>query len=176
MWACCCESCRTRCTFVPVSDMNKDIEKYLLTKQEINGAYPHENVRIGCMLRGTYLPCEILNKTSNGNSTEYEVSIRKWNGEGEDHEDYMNNYGWSFPDDNVVGVKMHSADIKFFVGPYSSDQYMKGAFRHHIGVPNDLWPVQWMNLHRSNKPKKGDMWRRKRRRKERSENCEPSIH
>lgn len=72
--------------FKPVSDMNLNVEKYLLTKKEIeNGAsYPHKNVRIGCYVSGAHLPCEILQKeTRSRNSTEYLVSIRKWDHEGE---------------------------------------------------------------------------------------------
>ena len=45
---------------------------------------------------------------------------------------------------------MSSEKIKFFAGPFSSDAYMEGTFRHHIGVPNRLWPKQWMNLKRPN--------------------------
>ena len=45
---------------------------------------------------------------------------------------------------------MSSEKIKFFAGPFSSDAYMGGTFRHPIGVPNRLWPKQWMNLKRPN--------------------------
>jgi len=45
---------------------------------------------------------------------------------------------------------MPSDKIKFFAGPFSSDAYMGGTFRHPIGVPNRLWPKQWMNLKRPN--------------------------
>ena len=36
--------------------------------------------------------------------------------------------------------------ISFAMKPYSSDQHLPGAFRHHIGVHDDLWPEQWKDL------------------------------
>ena len=141
-------------SFVPVSDMNLNVEKYLLTKEEIeNGStYPHKHVRIGCNIKGAYFPCLILQKENRvHNSTEYLVSVRKWSHEGETELDHFNDFTWPFNNDNkTVRVKLPSDEIKFFAGSFSSDQHMEGAFRHHIGVPNYLWPKQWMNLKRPN--------------------------
>lgn len=33
--------------------------------------------------------------------------------------------------------------IMFFHGPYKSDQHLPNAFRHHIGLPDDLIPDHW---------------------------------
>ena len=33
--------------------------------------------------------------------------------------------------------------IKFFHGPYKSDQHLPSAFRHHVGLPDDLVPDHW---------------------------------
>ena len=33
--------------------------------------------------------------------------------------------------------------IKFFHGPYKSDQHLPNAFRHHVGLPDDLIPDHW---------------------------------
>ena len=132
--------------------MNLNVEKYLLTKKEIeNGAtYPHKNVRIGCYVSGAHLPCEILQKkTRSHNSTQYLVSIRKWDHEGEAERDHYGQFTWPYNNDKAR-VKMPSDKIKFFAGPFSSDQYMEGTFRHPIGLPNRLWPKQWMNLKRPN--------------------------
>ena len=135
--------------FKPVSDMNLNVDKYLLTEKELEkgAAYPHKNVRIGCYVSGAHLPCEILQKkTRSHNSTEYLVSIRKWDHEGEAERDHFGHLNWPFNDHNKARVKMRSDKIKFFAGPFSSDQYMEGTFRHPIGLPNRLWPKQWMNL------------------------------
>lgn len=35
--------------------------------------------------------------------------------------------------------------ILFTMRKYSSDQHLPGAFRHFIGVPDEMWPEQWKN-------------------------------
>lgn len=40
--------------------------------------------------------------------------------------------------------------IHFFSKPYSSDQHLPNAFRHHIGIADEIMPVQWKD--RANKP------------------------
>lgn len=35
--------------------------------------------------------------------------------------------------------------IRFFNLPYSSDQHLVGAFRHHIEIPDSMFPKQWKN-------------------------------
>ena len=141
--------------FVPVSDMNLNGTRYLLTRAQINEegmAYPHENVRIGCNIGGSYHPCEIINRTTvmdsspTGSSStfSYFVEVQRWtseDGDGLDME-YMD-YMWPFKTTAIV-ENIQAGDIKFFNGPYSSDQHLPGTFRHHIGVPQDMWPEQWM--------------------------------
>lgn len=39
-----------------------------------------------------------------------------------------------------------SIAIRFTDRPYTSDMFIKGAFRHPIGVSDDLWPIDWMNF------------------------------
>lgn len=36
--------------------------------------------------------------------------------------------------------------IRFFNKPYTSDVFLKNAFRHEMGLPDDVWPKAWMNL------------------------------
>lgn len=38
------------------------------------------------------------------------------------------------------------SDIHYFVKPYASDQNLPGAFRHPLGIPDELLPDQWKNL------------------------------
>ena len=35
--------------------------------------------------------------------------------------------------------------IHFFHNLYGSDQHLPGAFRHHIGIPEEMMPVHWKN-------------------------------
>jgi hypothetical protein len=39
--------------------------------------------------------------------------------------------------------------IRFFNRPYTSDVFLKQAFRHEMGLPDGVWPKAWMNLPRS---------------------------
>ncbi len=36
--------------------------------------------------------------------------------------------------------------IEFAYRPYASDQHLKTAFRHHISIPDEIFPSKWMNL------------------------------
>lgn len=38
--------------------------------------------------------------------------------------------------------------IRFFNKPYTSDVFLKQAFRHEMGLPDGVWPKAWMNLPR----------------------------
>ena len=44
----------------------------------------------------------------------------------------------------IKDVPRHA--IEFVSQPYSSDQHLKTAFRHSIGIPDDIFPSKWMNL------------------------------
>ena len=128
-------------SFVPVSTMNEDVEKYLLTKAQLdNGAsYPHSNVRIGCYVEAFWHKCEIIDKSEDkgkDGSALYSVKIRKWSSRGELGSGDFDHY--EFPIDGGASVVVNTLTkhhIKFFAGPYSADQHLEGAFRHHIGVP-----------------------------------------
>ena len=38
--------------------------------------------------------------------------------------------------------------IRFYNRPYTSDVFLKQAFRHAMGLPHDLWPEAWINMPR----------------------------
>ena len=148
--------------FVPVAAMNLDVDKYILTEEERNDGnkYPHPNVRVGCFVEGFYHQCEILKRNSHSvpnlssshgdelkpRQSTYKVRIQKWKS-GKNHP-FDVGYFWAFGSEKSVEVKVSSAEIRFFPGQYASDTFFPEAFRHHIGVPDGMWPKQWLNRKR----------------------------
>lgn len=144
---------------VPIAEMNEDTDKYILTKDEIqNGdAYPYPDAQVGCFVQGFYHQCEILERESstvpnlslNDDEKErrrslYKVRIRKW---GAKSHSFDVGYKWPFSDKSVE-VEVSGSEIRFFTGKYGSDQLLPQTFRHHIGVPKEMWPRQWLNRKR----------------------------
>jgi hypothetical protein len=37
------------------------------------------------------------------------------------------------------------SSIRFFTRPFMSDQHFPDTFRHHIGIPDEIFPEQWKN-------------------------------
>lgn len=83
-------------------------------------------------------PCEIWDRiTDDGGNFFYNVRIAT---EQEDRWDY----DFDGPElYDIPGVPRHA--IRFFDSPYSSDIQLKGAFRHEIGLPDELLPDAWRN-------------------------------
>jgi hypothetical protein len=42
--------------------------------------------------------------------------------------------------------KIPRSAIQFFDAPYTSDLHIEGAFRHPIGIPDEIFPSKWKNL------------------------------
>jgi hypothetical protein len=42
---------------------------------------------------------------------------------------------------NVARQSLSFVDI-----PYSTDMHLLRAFRHHLGIPNDIFPDAWKNV------------------------------
>lgn len=38
------------------------------------------------------------------------------------------------------------ANIHYFVKPFAADQFLPGAFRHPLGIPDEMFPKHWKNL------------------------------
>lgn len=144
--------------FVPLADMNKDADKYILTEQERkNGdVYPHPDIQLGCLVQGFYHRCLILERESASNpdlsrldkndmerrKSMYKVRIRKW---GRKTHSFDVSYFWPFGPEKYKDIEVSASEVRFFAGQYGSDQFLPKAFRHHIGVPKGLWPRQWLN-------------------------------
>lgn len=93
------------------------------------GLFDFENLR----------PCSVLqhSKTPDGNDW-YTVRIR-------------NRYGMA-PEERIPKGMMHIVTllprnaIQFSDKIYTTDQHLENAFRHEIGIPDSLFPEQWMDL------------------------------
>ncbi|KAL7442249.1 hypothetical protein ACHAXM_008296 [Skeletonema potamos] len=48
--------------------------------------------------------------------------------------------------------------IKFVDKPYTSDVYLKHAFRHEMKIPDEIFPKSWMNVEQKQKTKKFNLW------------------
>jgi hypothetical protein len=83
----------------------------------------------------TYWPCSVIRQESSGS---YVVRIHQVDRE-HDMEWHKNNVPrllQSYPRES----------IHYFVKPYASDQNLHGAFRHPIGLRDEIFPAQWKNL------------------------------
>ena len=140
--------------FVPVSDMNADVDAHLRTEAELQlEGYP-QDVRVGCRFEGFYHPCKVLRREGRTGADPddtgralpspemYVVRLSRWTNRKGTHEF---GYEW-YGEGDSVEARITGGDVQFFTGPHSSDQHMPGAFRHSIGVPDGMWPSQWMNM------------------------------
>jgi len=73
--------------------------------------------------------CNVMKR---GNGGFYEVKV-----EADDVEE-------SSDEKIIVNVPRHA--IEFAYKPYESDQHLKTAFRHHISLPSEIFPSQWMDV------------------------------
>jgi SET domain len=114
------------------------------------------------------LPCRILDRFLTSSSEEedgllhatskdlYTVEIEYLDPESVATEDYDENDITTLPNDDdddddgpVVWVQrtdVPRSAIRFFDLPYTTDLHLTTAFRHYVGIPNDLFPTQWRNL------------------------------
>jgi hypothetical protein len=47
---------------------------------------------------------------------------------------------------HIFVVGMPSEAITLIDLPYTSDEHIEGAFRHEIGVPDELFPPNWLDI------------------------------
>lgn len=83
---------------------------------------------------GTYWPCHLLKEQKDGG---YIVRIHQLLSQEQMPLDYneLPRFLVNYP----------RSGIYFFRQPYSGDQHLKHAFRHPIGIPDDIFPENWMN-------------------------------
>ena len=82
----------------------------------------------------TYWPCTVIRQEENET---YTVRIHQANFAEETkwHKNNLPRFLTNYP----------RQSIHYFVHPYESDQHLPGAFRHPIGIRDDIFPEQWKN-------------------------------
>lgn len=88
---------------------------------------------------GSYWPCSVIRSEDDDGST-YTVRIL---GPTRGHSHKPTWYKNRLP---RFITKYPRESIRYFNGPYKSDQHVPGAFRHHIEIRNDIFPEQWKDL------------------------------
>jgi len=124
-------------------DLSVDWEdKRMAARQKVAGRDKHM-ITVDWLYDGNeydnnYLrPCDILdrNKLADG---KFEYRARMYNQFNTEDVDMI-------PDDeiHVVNNLLHEA-IRFAEKPYSNDQFLQNAFRHYIGIPDEMLPEAWI--------------------------------
>lgn len=109
---------RTACFFLTKSD------------DDYNRAIEWSEDRFDCMRH-----CDILNRTMDGTSYTAVVFSRRGIAESD--------FCPTLPEGGVKAIGLPRHAVKIIDQPYSTDVYLKGSFRHEIGVPDGLYPSDW---------------------------------
>ena len=83
----------------------------------------------------SHWPCSVLLEEQVGT---YTVRIHQ-----SPYEDFML---WDDNDVPRILTSYSRADIHYFVKPYAADQFLANAFRHPLGIPDEMFPEHWKNL------------------------------
>jgi hypothetical protein len=105
----------------------------LLERYADDGSFYHGNYSLAN--DKVYWPCSILKRE--GDAT-FLVRIHqsKWHSQ----------QPWDYYQLPRLLTNYPRNSIQYFVRQYKSDQFLPGAFRHHIGIPDKIFPPQWKNL------------------------------
>lgn len=105
------------------------LEKYGEDAARFSGIDP------GMQNDGLHWPCSIIREEKLGQT----YTVRLWYMDMHPPQPWLDNglprLLTNFPREN----------IQFFHKNYHSDQHLEGAFRHHIGIPDDIMPSHWKN-------------------------------
>ena len=98
--------------------------------------YPNADLGYGKHDDTSHWPCTVLLQEKEEGRYTVRIHQNPW-------EDDM---GWEKNDVPRILSGYHRSNIHYFVQPYQSDQQLPGAFRHPLGIPDDMFPDQWKNL------------------------------
>lgn len=138
-------------------ELNDNLQKPIRTVQEQKGNPYPLCIRTACHSQehnGTYVYtrqdfenlryCHIQHRVWKGNQHWYDAKMEP----SEFH-------GQSKLDDEYLVTDIPRYAIRFVVGEYCSDLHFPFAFRHEIGVPDDLYPDLWMDSLQENENEDG---------------------
>jgi hypothetical protein len=75
---------------------------------------------------------------SSGNRYLYNATVWTWDEEVDPYAQILEEHA------SLVDIPRQA--FAYFQKPYTSDTFLPGAFRHHIGIPDELMPDKWRNL------------------------------
>ncbi len=99
----------------------------------------HEIVKQKSDAFGWYIPCHVLGRITNDLEEFYTVRLLHNTGDGDD---------WVRRNQARLLINFPKSSIKFATKSYKSDQFLPGAFRHHIVLGDDMFPKLWKDLKR----------------------------
>ena len=82
----------------------------------------------------THWPCSVLYEEQMGT---YTVRIHQ--------SIYEDTLPWEENDVPRILTSYSRANIHYFVKPFAGDQFLPGAFRHPLGIPDEMFPDHWKN-------------------------------
>ena len=85
----------------------------------------------------SHWPCSVLYEEQVGT---YTVRIHQ--------SPYEHTMPWEENDVPRILTSYSRANIHYFVKPFAADQFLPGAFRKELGIPNEMFPEHWKNLKR----------------------------
>lgn len=78
-----------------------------------------------------WFECDVLRRYTGQDGTPHFAVVS-----AEEHED----------DTTELLTNLPASAIRFRERPYTSDMFLKNAFRHEIGIPNEMFPDSWRNV------------------------------
>ena len=130
-------------------------KKILTVQEQIHTPYPKESMMV-CFMQQNVMDSTAtsvswndymvdVDEVSIGNAFICSITSRMDDGEGYYQVTALaDDYEESKIQMIVTDVPRHA--IEFIYRPYESDQHLKGAFRHVISIPDEIFPEKWMNL------------------------------
>ena len=101
------------------------LEMYADSGNEYDGSYLRHSDRV-------HWPCSVLKDDQDGT---YTVRIHQ--------SDWYEETPWHVKELPRLLKKYPRSSIHYFVKPYHGDNHLKSAFRHPIGIPDEILPKQW---------------------------------
>lgn len=90
-------------------------------------------------------PCLILDRFMEADSYWYTVQLEVWEDDSGEKEKGIANTAYEPRVTWVERTDVPRAAIRFFNVPGTTDLHLRDAFRHSIGIPDDMFPIQWRN-------------------------------